>query len=95
MPAVNFDNIPERYSQRANKLEYVRVQVLGIERPDFKAAGEKLIQVSFSTETLRKIEREDGGSETTRTKVLRSLNAQLKAEGFDPLTREQLYSPFQ
>lgn len=77
-----------------NKVESVRIYRLGLKRTEF-VAGVQATDPTLvvSTETLKKVERNDKGSEATKTKVLKAINKLLAQRGEDAVTREYLFSP--
>ncbi len=77
-----------------NKVEKTRVARLALKRTEFvKAVVAADPSLAISTETLKKVERDDKGSDTTRAKILQGVNKLLALKGEPPVTADFLFSP--
>ncbi len=77
-----------------NKVEEARVALLAFKRTEFvKAVTAADPALAISTETLKKVERENKGSPATRAKILQGFNKILASRGQAAVTADFLFPP--
>lgn len=92
---IDFSNVPARYKNKPNKVEFVREHVLGYNRPKFIDAARGLnASFSVSAETLKNVERKGNGSVSTHTKFFDAISLLLPKHNYQAVTRDQLFSEF-
>lgn len=68
-----------------NKLHYYREKILGWSKKELSDKS------GISDKTIREVERNNNGSETTKTKILNSVNQGLIDLGKEEVSRSELY----
>jgi hypothetical protein len=93
---VDFSAVIDAFRVLPNRIKFLREQVLALDRGQFTDEMKRRnILHEMSTETLRKLEREGDGSTATVTRVLNAINALLKEQDYEPVTRAMLLAPWE